>query len=133
MFFPPGASGKPGAVVRGRDLIAVFDEEEQIRTLSPDFDAIADLDALCVVITAPGKDCDFVSRCFAPSVGVDEDLVTGSAHCGLAPYWARRLGRSRLFARQRSRRGGALYCEVRGDRVLLEGNAVDYLRGEIVF
>ncbi|BAP89048.1 phenazine biosynthesis protein PhzF family [Burkholderiales bacterium GJ-E10] len=122
----------PSYVLRGRDLIAVFDDEERIRALSPDFDAIARLDALGVVVTALGNDCDFVSRFFAPSVGVDEDPVTGSAHCELAPYWARHLGRNRLFARQLSRRGGSLHCEVRGDRVLLEGNAVDYLRGGIV-
>lgn len=123
---------RPSHVLRGRDWIAVFDDEEAIRTLSPDFDAIGQLDALGVAVTAPGEDCDFVSRFFAPSAGVDEDPVTGSAHCELAPYWARQLGRNRLFARQRSRRGGSLHCEVRGDRVLLEGSAVDYLRGEIV-
>lgn len=122
---------QPNQVLRGRDLIAVFEEPQQIRTLSPDFAAIARLDAHGVLVTAPGTDCDFVSRCFFPSAGVDEDPVTGSAHCGLAPYWAQRLGRSRLFARQLSRRGGSMHCEVRGDRVLLEGNAVDVLRGEI--
>ncbi|BAP87647.1 phenazine biosynthesis protein PhzF family [Burkholderiales bacterium GJ-E10] len=123
---------QPSHVLRGRDLIAVFDDERQISAVHPDFAALAKLDVLGILITAPGKDCDFVSRCFAPSVGVDEDPVTGSAHCGLAPYWTQRFGRNRLFARQLSRRGGALHCEVRGDRVLLEGNAVDYLRGEII-
>lgn len=102
------------------------------RELSPDFAAIARLDSLGVVVTAPGRDCDFVSRCFFPSVGVDEDPVTGSAHCSLAPYWAKRLNRKRLSARQLSRRGGALHCEVQGDRVLLEGKAVDFLCGEII-
>ncbi|MDA8095333.1 MAG: PhzF family phenazine biosynthesis protein [Betaproteobacteria bacterium] len=122
----------PRQVLRGMDLVAVFDDEQQIRALSPDFAAIACLDARGVVVTAPGQGCDFVSRCFYPALGVDEDPVTGSAHCALAPYWARRLGRDRLSARQLSRRGGTVHCEVRGERVLLEGGAVDYLKGEII-
>ena len=122
---------RPAEVLRGRDLIAIFDDERQIRELTPDFAAIAKLDSLGVVITAPGQGCDFVSRCFFPSVGVDEDPVTGSAHCGMAPYWAKRLNRNRLSARQLSRRGGSMHCEVRGDRVLLEGKTVDFLCGEI--
>ncbi|BAP87354.1 phenazine biosynthesis protein PhzF family [Burkholderiales bacterium GJ-E10] len=123
---------RPIQALRGRDWIAVFHDARQVRECAPDLAAVARLDALGVVVTAPGEDCDFVSRCFYPSVGVDEDPVTGSAHCALAPYWAQRLGRDRLFARQLSRRGGAIHCAIGGDRVLLEGNAVDYLCGEIV-
>ena len=84
-----------------------------------------------VIVTAPGDDCDFVSRFFAPDAGIAEDPVTGSAHCTLTPYWAARLGRPRLHARQVSARGGELWCELRGDRVGIAGRAVTYLRGEI--
>lgn len=121
----------PSAVLRGMDLVAVFDHADQVEALAPDFRAVAALDARGLVATAPGADCDVVSRCFYPALGVDEDPVTGSAHCALAPFWAARLGRTTLHARQVSRRGGSLRCEVDGDRVVLEGRAVDYLRGEI--
>jgi predicted PhzF superfamily epimerase YddE/YHI9 len=90
------------------------------------------LDCLGIIATAPGDDCDFVSRFFAPAAGVDEDPVTGSAHCTLIPYWAERLGKNKLFARQISPRGGELFCELAGDRVRIGGKAVLYLRGEIV-
>ena len=84
-----------------------------------------------MIVTAPGDNSDFVSRFFAPAVGVDEDPVTGSAHCTLIPYWAERLGKNELFARQVSARGGELFCELAGDRVKIGGNAVLYLKGEI--
>ena len=126
-----GLGGHPEHVLRGMDLIAVFADARQVLALDPDFRAIAALDTRGIVATAPGDDCDFVSRCFYPGLGIDEDPVTGSAHCALAPYWAHRLGRDRLHARQLSRRGGALHCEVHTGRVLLEGRAVDYLVGEI--
>jgi predicted PhzF superfamily epimerase YddE/YHI9 len=84
-----------------------------------------------VIVTAPGDDVDFVSRFFAPELGVPEDPVTGSAHCTLAPYWTDRLGKVRLHARQLSRRGGELWCEVRGERVEISGRAVLYLSGSI--
>jgi predicted PhzF superfamily epimerase YddE/YHI9 len=84
-----------------------------------------------VIITAPGKTSDFVSRFFAPKLGISEDPVTGSAHCALAPYWGRRLDKKRLFARQLSKRKGALYCEVRENRVLLSGQAVLFMKGTI--
>ena len=85
------------------------------------------------MVTAPSADpeFDFVSRFFAPAAGVDEDPVTGSAHCALTPYWAERLGKSRLHAFQLSERGGELFCEALGDRVLIAGHAVTYLEGEI--
>jgi predicted PhzF superfamily epimerase YddE/YHI9 len=85
-----------------------------------------------VGITAPGEQADFVSRYFAPSYGVPEDPVTGSAHCTLTPYWSARLGKTRLHARQVSERGGELWCEMRGERVALKGNAVLTLRGELL-
>ena len=84
-----------------------------------------------VIVTAPGKQVDFVSRFFAPQIGIDEDPVTGSAHCTLVPYWSARLGRTSLRARQVSARGGELLCEDRGDRVVLAGHAVLYLEGSM--
>jgi len=92
---------------------------------------VAGLDRFAVIITAPGRDCDFVSRFFAPARGVPEDPVTGSAHCTLIPYWAHRLDKTSLLARQVSRRGGELRCEFLGERVLMAGHAVEFLRGEI--
>jgi predicted PhzF superfamily epimerase YddE/YHI9 len=86
---------------------------------------------MAVIATAPGADCDFVSRFFCPAVGVPEDPVTGSAHCTLVPYWSRRLGRTSLFARQVSARGGELWCEDRGERVSIAGRAALYLEGTI--
>lgn len=124
-----GAS--PEEVLVASDLIAVFATEEHIRAIDPDFAALGKLPGRGVLITAPGSDCDFVSRCFFPGLGVDEDPVTGSAHCELAPLWAQRLGRDSLVARQFSRRGGSLRCTVTGARVALSGRAVDYLTGEI--
>lgn len=121
----------PAEVLAADDYIAVFDCEATIRSLAPDFRALGRLDRRGVCVTAPGHDHDFVSRFFAPNVGVDEDPVTGSAHCQLTPYWAQRLGRNRLRARQVSRRGGDVLCELRGDRVLLTGHAVLYLEGTI--
>ena len=95
--------------------------------------ALARLDVFAVIATAPSDDpaCDFVSRFFAPGGGVDEDPVTGSAHCTLAPYWARRLGKTTLVARQVSARGGTVYCDLQGDRVHLSGHAVTYLTGQL--
>jgi PhzF family phenazine biosynthesis protein len=122
---------RPREAVQARDLLAVFDSEAQVRALRPDFDRVAKLDTWAVIASAPGDDVDFVSRFFAPSHGIDEDSVTGSSHCTLTPYWADRLGRNRLTAKQVSQRGGDLTCELRGDRVLIAGQVVEYLRGEI--
>ena len=93
--------------------------------------SIAALDAFGVIVSAPGADVDFVSRFFVPGAGVPEDPVTGSAHCTLTPYWSARLGKTSLAAKQLSQRGGELHCELKGDRVLISGNTVEYLRGEI--
>lgn len=114
-----------------RDLMAVLETEEAVASLRPDFDRIARLDSFALIVTAPGREVDFVSRFFAPKAGVPEDPVTGSAHSTLTPYWAQRLGKQRLRARQVSARGGEILCEMSGDRVLLTGQAVEYLRGEI--
>lgn len=132
---PPGLAEALGAapreVCRARDLLAVFDSEDAVRALRPDLSALARLETFAVCVTAPGHHCDFVSRFFAPSQGVPEDPVTGSSHCTLVPYWAARLGRERLFARQVSARAGELHCELRGGRVRLGGHAVRYLEGFI--
>ncbi|HLP02743.1 MAG TPA: PhzF family phenazine biosynthesis protein, partial [Opitutaceae bacterium] len=109
----------------------VFRREEELRALTPDFAKFGPLDAFGVIATAPGKSVDFVSRFFAPKAGINEDPVTGSAHCTLAPYWSKRLGKPRLRAEQLSARGGRLWCEVDGDRVKIAGHAVTYLRGQI--
>ncbi len=113
------------------DYLAVFSSADEIRKISPDFAILAQLDCRGICVTAPGEDCDFVSRFFGPRAGIPEDPVTGSAHCALAPFWAARLGRNRLEARQISSRGGTLRCEVEGDRVKIAGQAITYLEGSI--
>lgn len=123
---------RPAALLGARDYLAVYGSADEIVRLAPDFRAIAALDRFAVIVTAPGNGgVDFVSRFFAPARGVDEDPVTGSAHCTLIPYWAERLGKTRLDARQLSPRGGALSCEWRGERVRIAGRAVPYLEGAI--
>jgi PhzF family phenazine biosynthesis protein len=115
----------------GKTLIAELENEEIVRTLKPDFANISTLDCSGLTITARGETCDFVSRFFAPRLGINEDPVTGSAHCGLIPYWQRRLEKSVMVARQLSARGGELHCEFKGDRVLISGSAVLYMHGTI--
>jgi PhzF family phenazine biosynthesis protein len=121
----------PSEALSSRDLMAVYEREEDVRDLAPDMRKVAAFDVTGVIATAPGSDCDFVSRFFAPAFGIPEDPVTGSAHCTLVPYWAKRLGKTTLRARQISPRGGELFCELRGDRVEIAGRAVQYLEGEI--
>lgn len=123
--------GTPQKVLKSRDYLAVFNSEAEILELKPDFRAISEVGVHAVIVTAKGDNSDFVSRFFAPSVGVDEDPVTGSAHCTLIPYWAGVLGKNELYARQVSARGGELFCELAGDRVKIAGNAALYLKGEI--
>jgi predicted PhzF superfamily epimerase YddE/YHI9 len=110
--------------------MAVFGSEDEVRALQPDMNRLARLDRFAVIVTAPGKDVDFVSRFFAPAQGIPEDPVTGSAHCTLTPYWSRRLGKSKLNARQVSERGGELLCEDAGGRVLMAGRATLFLEGK---
>jgi PhzF family phenazine biosynthesis protein len=125
-----GLGKKPVEILKARDYFALFANAEDVQSLQPDFGLLGTLDEK-VIVTAPGVGCDFVSRFFAPTAGVNEDPVTGSAHCTLIPYWAERLGKKKLFARQLSKRGGELFCEDVGDRVHIGGKAVLYLRGEI--
>jgi PhzF family phenazine biosynthesis protein len=122
---------KPVTVYGERDLMAVFETQDQIRALTPDFSKLAGLDCLGCIVTAPGESKDFVSRFFAPSVGIDEDPVTGSAHCTLIPYWSERLGKTELHASQISTRGGELLCFDQGRRVKIGGRATLYLSGTL--
>ena len=139
---PPAPVAAPAALVEGLgvaplevlaagDYLAVFESEAAIRAIHPNHAALERLDLRGVIVTAPGDNTDFVSRFFAPALGVPEDPVTGSAHCTLAPYWAGKLGKNSLSARQVSRRGGNLRCEVTGGRVLLYGRAVTFMEAEI--
>lgn len=122
----------PLAIYKGRtDYMLLYDSQETILSIRPDFKLLVQSPARGVIVTAPGTDADFVSRFFAPKVGVDEDPVTGSAHTSLIPFWAEKLQKTQLKARQLSARGGELWCTLAGDRVLIAGHAVTYLRGEI--
>ena len=117
------------ACLRGIDLMAVVANEREVETLAPDLAAVASLPGRGLIVTAPGSNVDFVSRFFAPSCGIDEDPVTGSSHCTLTPYWAERLVRNQLCARQLSARGGTLHCQLADERVLISGSVVPYLSG----
>lgn len=126
------AIGKePQEILKSRDYLMIYATEAEVRALEPNFAEILKIPTHAVIVTAPGDSSDFVSRFFAPEVGVFEDPVTGSAHCTLIPYWAEKLGKTELFARQVSARSGELFCELKGDRVRIGGHAVLYLRGEI--
>jgi PhzF family phenazine biosynthesis protein len=122
--------GTPKSILASRDYLVVYESEEEVRALKPDMNALAQVDRMTIV-TAPGREVDFVSRFFAPGGGIPEDPVTGSAHCTLIPYWADRLGKTKLKALQVSRRGGELWCELRGDRVTMAGHAVEFMSGAI--
>jgi len=122
---------KPAQILGAKKYLALYDSAADVAALAPDTAAMMDIDRDGVIVSAPGSDCDFVSRYFAPHAGIPEDPVTGSAHCTLLPYWAKRLGKTRLHARQISRRGGELFCELRGDRVVIAGRAALYLEGRI--
>lgn len=121
----------PVEVLAARDYLCVFTSEDEVRALKPDMAKLATLDRFGTIVTSPGSHCDFVSRFFAPAKGVPEDPVTGSSHCTLIPYWAKRLGKNSMHARQISARGGELWCEMRGDRVRISGHGVLYLEGTI--
>jgi predicted PhzF superfamily epimerase YddE/YHI9 len=133
---PPGLvealGGRPREVLRARDHLVVYGSAAEIMALAPDFAALGKVDCWAAIVTAPGENgVDFVSRFFAPAQGIPEDPATGSAHCTLVPYWAKRLGKTELEARQLSRRVGSLTCALDGDRVRLAGHAVLYLEGAI--
>lgn len=132
----PELTAALGAAVQelylSRDLVALLKDEDTVRKLSPDFDRLRKLEAGDgVIVTARGTDCDFVSRSFYPKCGVSEDPVTGSAHCNLIPYWADRLQKRQMSARQLSARGGMLYCQSCGERVKISGKAVLYAIAEL--
>ncbi|MCX7667325.1 MAG: PhzF family phenazine biosynthesis protein [Atribacterota bacterium] len=124
---------KPVELYRGQtDFLAVVRTEEDVRNLQPDFVRIAKLHARGLIVTAKGEEVDFVLRFFAPQSGINEDPVTGSAHTLLIPLWSRRLGKEKLIARQLSKRGGQILCEMRGERCLIGGKARLYLIGKII-
>lgn len=122
----------PLQAFRGRDdIMLIFNNQEEVTNLKPDFQKISGSGARGVICTSASEEFDFVSRFFAPAVGVNEDPVTGSAHTMLIPYWAKQLGKTELIAKQVSERGGVLYCKHLGKRVEIGGRAVTYLIGEI--
>jgi PhzF family phenazine biosynthesis protein len=116
---------------QGNMALLLFETEEDIKSLQPDMSALSKQAFDEIIVTAKGVDSDFVSRLFAPRIGIPEDPVTGATHCSLIPYWAEKLGKQKLYARQLSARGGELFCELNGDRVRIGGNAALYLKGEI--
>jgi len=124
--------GEPIEIMAARDYVLTYKSEAEVRALAPNMEALARIDRFAFIATARGEDCDFVSRFFAPAKGVPEDPVTGSAHCTLTPYWAAKLGKTTLKARQISKRGGELFCRLAGDRVEMAGSATLFLRGRII-
>src|SRR4051794_22371890 len=122
---------EPLGVYKSRDYVVELATEHDVLSVNIDVSLLNQIDVIGIIVTAPGKDCDFVSRFFAPNCGIPEDPVTGSAHSSLIPFWAERLGKHQLHARQLSKRGGELWCKNLGDRVTMSGNCVFYLKGEI--
>lgn len=122
---------EPVGFLRAKKSMAVLADEAEVLAVRPDFDFIAGLEGDGLIVTAPGSETDAVSRYFAPHAGINEDPVTGSAHCTIVPYWAERLGKTSLHCRQVSARGGDLFCDLAGDRVLMAGAARFYLEGAI--
>ena len=122
---------KPSKAFIGRDLLCIFDDEDIIRKMDPDFEKMKRLDGLLLHVTAPGRQYDCVSRSFAPKLNIPEDPVCGSGHCHIVPYWAKALGKNELIAYQASRRGGTLYCTINGNRVTLAGKACLFACSEI--
>lgn len=130
--FTEAFGNQPLATLKGRtDYLLLFESEETIRNMNPNFHLLKQTDARGVIVTAKGTEVDFVSRFFAPGVGIDEDPVTGSAHTSLVPFWSARLNKTELTALQLSKRGGQLWCSLAGERVLIAGKAATYMRGEI--
>lgn len=128
--FVDGLGVKPLKCFKGKtDYLLIYKSESVIQSMSPNYETISTIDCRGVIVSAPGDNVDFVSRFFAPQAGVNEDPVTGSAHTSLTPYWANQFGKSKLSAKQISRRGGDLICEMKEDRVLISGNAVTFLEG----
>lgn len=127
-----GLNLQPQKIFKGKsDYMFVYEKEENIRHLIPDFAAIQTIDARGIIVTAKGNDVDFVSRFFAPQCGVNEDPVTGSAHTTLTPFWSKTLNKKLLTAKQLSARGGFLQCEDLGERIRISGRCKLYLEGSI--
>lgn len=126
-----GLGRAPLEVHKGRDYLALFEKEADVAAIVPGLVELSKLDCIGIIATAPGAACDFVSRFFAPRAGVPEDPVTGSAHTVLIPFWGKRLNKTSMRAVQISARRGELHCEWRGERVLIGGRAVTYMRGTI--
>ena len=126
-----GIGSQPVEVLESANYMAVLENEVRVKAIDPDLKQLGRLGAKGLIVTAPGVSCDFVSRYFAPAYGIAEDPVTGSTHCELIPYWAKRLGKTDLHAKQVSRRGGELRCRDAGERVDIAGRAVTYLVGHI--
>jgi PhzF family phenazine biosynthesis protein len=127
-----GLNIQPTSVWKGKfDYMVEVENEEIVNNLQPNFKLISTIPSRGVLVTAKGKEVDFVSRCFFPQTGVDEDAVTGSAHCLFVAYWNSKTGKSSFVATQNSKRGGKLICKLKGDRVLMSGHATLYLKGEI--
>lgn len=123
---------KPKEAYLGRDLLCVFDDENIIRNMTPDWEKVKKLDGLLLQVTAPGKNFECVSRSFAPKCKVNEDPVCGSGHCHIVPYWADKLKKQRITAYQASERGGILYCRMENDKVILGGKAVLFSISDIL-
>ena len=120
---------EPKECLRAVDYVLIFDSAEQVRSADPDMEILRSVDCRGVVISAAADDYDFVARFFAPNAGIAEDPVTGSAYTKLVPYWVKKTGKTTFHAKQVSSRGGELFCELAGDRVLIAGTAVKYLEG----
>ena len=138
-IFEKAFSIEPIAVYKAVDFLVLFDSEETLQSINPDFSVLKqikteaglDNDSFGIIVTAKGIDYDFISRFFAPNAGIDEDPVTGRAHCSLIPFWSEKLNKKAMTAKQLSKRGGILYCEDCGEHVKIGGRAVRYLCGEI--
>lgn len=133
---PPGLLEALGVkevvrVMKSRDYFVVLKDESAVAAIKPDFTALAKIDCFGVIVTAPGDTADAVSRCFFPGAGVEEDPVTGSAHCNIISYWSKALEKDDLVCRQISERGGTLICQNKGDRVLMSGKCVLFMEGVI--
>lgn len=124
---------KPQEIWKGKtDYLLIYKTEQEVQRISPNYHLLSEVNARGVIITAPGKTCDFVSRFFAPKVGINEDPVTGSAHTTLVPYWAKQLQKKKLSAKQLSKRQGILTCRLENNRVYIAGKATTYLVGDII-
>jgi len=131
-YLKQALSSQPIRIFKGKtDYMLIYNEQEDIEKMTPNFFLLNKVAARGVIVTAPGKEVDFVSRFFAPQCGISEDPVTGSAHTSLTPYWSKILGENKLIAKQLSSRGGTILCEYLGDRVKISGKVVPYLEGEI--